>query len=211
MTSAAIHLEILPEAQRDVLLRVGPIAAELGFYLAGGTAVALRLGHRVSVDLDWFTEVEVEPLELAALLRARLPGLAVDETGRGMLGGALDGVRLTFLRYRYPLLAPLAELGAFRIASMDDLVCMKLAAAAQRGEKKDLYDIVAICGSARGLEDALALYRRKFGLAGSGHVLMSLAFFDDAEAAPDPIALGALTWPEVKRALADWVRELSRP
>jgi hypothetical protein len=211
VTGVELHFEILPEAQREALLRVGPAAKELGFYLAGGTAVALRLGHRVSVDLDWFTDAQLEPLDLAARLREKLPDLAIEETGRGMLGGSLGGVRLAFIRYRYPLLAPLDDPGAFRIASMDDLVCMKLAAAAQRGEKKDLYDIAAICGTAHGLGEALALYRRKFDLAGSGHVVMSLAFFDDAEASPDPVAPGGATWPEVKRRLAEWVRALSEP
>lgn len=211
MTGAALHFEILPEIQREALRRVGPAARELGFYLAGGTAVALRLGHRVSVDLDWFAQAELEPLDLAAQLRERLPGFSPVEIGRGALEGSLGGVRLAFIRYRYPLLRQPEDAGAFRIASMDDLVCMKLAAAAQRGEKKDLYDIAAVCGSARGLEEALALYRRKFDLASSGHVLMSLAFFDDAEASPDPIATGGPTWPEVKRRLAGWVRELSEP
>ncbi|MCL4205439.1 MAG: hypothetical protein KJ000_23400 [Pirellulaceae bacterium] len=50
------HLDVLPSVQRNVLRQLGPVAADLGFYLAGGTAVALYLGHRESLDLDWFTE-----------------------------------------------------------------------------------------------------------------------------------------------------------
>ena len=150
MIAPAVHLEILPAAQRAVLERVGPVASELGFYLAGGTAVALRLGHRLSVDLDWFTGAEeLDPLALAA--------------------------------------------------------------ATQRGEKKDFYDIAAICGGEIGLAEALALYRLKFGLSGSGHALMSLTYFDDAESGPDPAALDGLTWVEVKRRLTAWAKELSRP
>lgn len=169
MNSPAVHLEILPTAQRAVLARVGPVASQLGFYLAGGTAVALRLGHRLSMDLDWFTGAdELDPLALE-------------------------------------------DAGPFRVAAMADLVCMKLAAATQRGEKKDFYDIAAICDGHVGLAEALELYRRKFGLSGSGHALMALTYFDDAEAGPDPIALGGLTWPEVKRRIVAWAKELSRP
>jgi hypothetical protein len=207
-----LHLEILPEAQRAVLARLGPLATELGFYLAGGTAVALRLGHRSSIDLDWFADVErLDPLELAATLRAQLPELSVVETGAGALHAEIDGVRLTFLRYRYPLLAPLEDAAGFRIAALADLACMKLAAATQRGDKKDFFDIVAIGDGGIDLADALALYRRKFGLASAGHVLVSLAYFDEAEGDPDPRTANGLTWAEVKRRLLARVRELSRP
>lgn len=89
-----LRWEILPDAQRSVLERVGPVATALGFYLAGGTAVALRLGHRVSVDLDWFADVErLDPFELAIALQSRLPGLAIAETGAGALHAELDGDR----------------------------------------------------------------------------------------------------------------------
>jgi hypothetical protein len=212
VTALVVHLEILPAVQRTVLTRLGPIATELGFYLAGGTAVALRLGHRTSVDLDWFADVEqLDPHALAATLRARLPEISVDETGAGALHATLDGVRLTFLRYRYPLLEPLEDAGAFRIAALADLVCMKLAAATQRGEKKDFFDIAAICEGGFDLAAALELYRRKFSLASSGHVLLSLTYFDDADGDPDPRSADGPTWPEVKRRLVDRVRELSRP
>ena len=207
-----LRSEILPDAQRSVLERVGPVATALGFYLAGGTAVALRLGHRVSVDLDWFADVErLDPFELAATLQSRLPGLAIAETGAGALHAELDGVRLTFLRYRYPLLGPLEDAAGFRIASLSDLVCMKLAAATQRGDKKDFFDIVAICEGGIDLSAALDLFRRKFGLASAGHVLVSLTYFDDSEGDPDPRAENGLTWPEVKRRLVGWVKELSAP
>lgn len=212
MSRALFREAILPEKQRAVLARVGPAAAERGFYLAGGTAVALRLGHRISVDFDWFTAgPSLDPLALAADLRRPLPELAVEETGPGALHCRLDDVRLTFLRYAYPLLAPLEELHGVPVAALADLVCMKLAAAAQRGEKKDFFDIAAICGAEIPLADALALYRRKFDLPSSGHVLMSLVYFDDAEADPDPRCVCGLTWPEVKRRLTAWAKDMSRP
>jgi len=85
------------------------------------------------------------------------------------------------------------------------------AAATQRGEKKDFYDIAAICDGEIGLADALALFRRKFGLSGSGHALMALTYFDDAEQGPDPVAFGGLTWTEVKRRIIAWTKEISRP
>ncbi len=60
------HVEVLAPAQRRVLGRLGPVLTARGYYLAGGTALALHLGHRRSVDLDWFTPEPLgDPLGLA--------------------------------------------------------------------------------------------------------------------------------------------------
>ena len=119
-----VHAEVLPPEQREVLRELGPHAAEREFYLGGGTAIAIHLGHRQSLDLDWFTDQRVEnPLELAGDLRDRGLSLRVISVDRGTLHIELRGVRVSFFEYRYPLLAPpvdCPELGC-RIAPLGDL------------------------------------------------------------------------------------------
>ena len=66
------HAEVLPPEQQDVLRQLGRVAKDLGYYLGGGTAVAIHLGHRRSVDLDWFTERMDDPLRLASQIRAQV-------------------------------------------------------------------------------------------------------------------------------------------
>src|SRR5438105_1871576 len=127
------HLEVLTRRQLTVLTQLGPWLTRRGFYLAGGTAVALHLGHRRSVDLDWFTAARIpEPLRLAQDLRESGVPFVTGAVSPGTLYGSIRGIRLSFLEYRYPLLAAMRPWrGGTRIASRADLAAMKLAALAQ--------------------------------------------------------------------------------
>ena len=141
------HTEVLTNRQTSVLKKLGPIVKELGFYLAGGTAAALHLGHRRSVDLDWFTLKKMEdPLKLAKDLKAG--GIELEITGfsSGTLHCMARGVRISLFEYSYPLVSPVVAWDVFGcwIASVEDIACMKLVAIAQRGSKRDFIDIYAI-------------------------------------------------------------------
>jgi hypothetical protein len=106
----AFHPEVMPQTQQKVLRNGGPVVTGNGFYLAGGTAIAIWLGHRESVDLDWFTGDEItDPLALSQRLKAGGFGVEVSSVARGTLHGKADEVKLSFLEYRYPLLRPLAS------------------------------------------------------------------------------------------------------
>lgn len=98
---------VLGAGQQFALHRLSRVSAHSPFYLGGGIAVALHLGHRKSLDLDWFTSEPMgDPLQLAASLQdAGLPFEAV-ALDRGTLHGRLARVPVSFLEYRYPLLQP---------------------------------------------------------------------------------------------------------
>jgi hypothetical protein len=134
----SFHAEVLGKAQEKALRKLAPFMVRREFYLAGGTALALHLGHRRSVDLDWFTGARLDdPMRLAQELRDEGVPFATDFVERGTLYGSVFAVRASALEYRYPLLEPWvlwAEMGC-RIASLDDLACMRLSAIAQRGAK----------------------------------------------------------------------------
>jgi hypothetical protein len=170
------------------------------FYLAGGTAAALQLGHRISVDLDFFTS---EPLDARQLLqRARRVGTFDLQTeSQGTLIGTLQGARVSFFNYPYPLLEPTPSLCGVRIASLVDIGLMKLTAASQRGSRKDFVDLFFICRQVKPLSELLALLSEKYqGVKYSlPHLLRSLVYFDDAEAEPMPHMLKPMRWAQVKR------------
>jgi len=206
------HLEVLDAAQAALLARLGRTMTQDGFYLAGGTAVALHLGHRRSVDLDWFTPAALaDPLQYVARLRAQGLALADAETQRGTVHARIDGVRVSLIEYRYPLLAeavPLGETEA-RIATLDDLAAMKLAAVAQRGTRRDFVDVHALATRFRPLGDLLGLYRRKYGAADVTHVLYGLSYFDDAEAERMPNMLAPADWAAIKNDIRAWIKALA--
>jgi Nucleotidyl transferase AbiEii toxin, Type IV TA system len=202
-----LHVEALGRSQRTVLRRIAPVATPQGFYLAGGTALALLLGHRRSVDFDWFRQEPItDPLRLAANIRAGGPDLEVGRTEKGTLHGSLAGVRLSFFEYGYPLLRPVLRSPSLGLdlASAADIAAMKLAAVAQRGSRKDFVDVFAL-GRRFTLDEMLRLYRRKFDVREVGHVLVALSFFDDADRERMPTMLRPWKWPDIKNAIRAWV------
>jgi hypothetical protein len=207
-----LHPEILNKSQQEILPKLGSVASENGFYLAGGTTVALYLGHRQSVDFDWFAHGGFDdPPALAE--QVRRSGLQVENVqfAPRTLHAVIGGVRVSYFDYPYgDLNEPTEWPGvAAKLASLDDLACMKLAAIAQRGSRKDFIDLYAISLRHKPLSELVQLYRRKYLTDDVGHVLVGLTYFDDADAEPSPTMLQEMPWDEIKRRFALWVRELA--
>jgi hypothetical protein len=209
----SVHPEILTPTQLGVLAEVGPAADRRGFALGGGTGLALLLGHRRSVDFDWFT---TEPMGDAARLAAGLRGdgvdLGIEQVDRGTLHGTVAGVRVSFLEFSYPLLADPVDVPEHgcRVLSLDDIAAMKLSAIAQRGARKDFVDFYALLTRYRPLPELLEPYRRKFAVDDVGHLVYSLAYFDDAEREPLPEMIWPVSWHEMRREISRRVGELGR-
>lgn len=206
------HDEILSAAQRQVLPKLGPFATQQGFYLAGGTAVALYLGHRESVDFDWFARGEVEdPLVLAGLAQEQGLPLENPQTSAGTLHVVVGGVRVSFFRYPYAEISMPSKCEEYSadLASLDDLACMKLGAIAQRGSRKDFIDLYFLANEHKPIAELVALYRRKYAVRDIVPVLTGLGYFDDAETEPPPVMIREISWEKIKRACADWSRSLA--
>jgi hypothetical protein len=205
------HLEILAKRQQRVLAEIGPNLTRRGFYLAGGTAVALHLGHRRSVDFDWFTSEGLDdPLQLAEELQQDGIAFVTDQVAQGTLHGSVCGVRVSLLRYRYPLLARTRLLNReTRIAARPDLAAMKLSAVAQRGAKKDFVDIYALGKRSMTLDRMLQYYREKYSVEDLAHLLYSLAYFADADRDRLPRILWDVNWRTMKTSIQLWVRGIS--
>lgn len=184
------HLETLPAAQRLLLPELRPAAA-LGFALYGGTAIALRLGHRQSVDFDFFSD---RPLDRHAM-RAAFPFMAQATALQDradtltVLVPAGDAgpahVKLSFFgsigfgRVGEP---DISSDGLLHVASLDDLMATKLKVILQRAEAKDYRDIAAMLGVgvdlAKGLSAARAMFGRNFQPSES---LKALVYFEDGD------------------------------
>jgi predicted nucleotidyltransferase component of viral defense system len=203
----------LKHQQIDVLRQLGPITRKHRFYLAGGTALSIYFGHRVSIDLDWFTQNEMgDALLLAENLRRANLDFITEQTAPGTLHGNIADIRVSFLEFRYPLLQPLTdwtEMGC-TIASLDDLACMKLSAIAQRGARKDFCDIYALGAKHRPLREMFAIYQQKFNVKDISPILYGLAYFDDAESERMPSMLWDISWKEIKKTISAWVKEAGK-
>lgn len=207
----SLYEETLTARVRSVLRQVAPLAHQQGFYLAGGTAVALYLGHRRSIDLDWFRQEPLnDPLQLGQWLIER--GIPTDSfrIAKGTLYLQVSGVKVGFFEYRYPLLRPLFYWQDYccTLASLEDLACMKLLAIAQRGAKRDFVDIYAI-SSVMPLSEMVELYKQKYGVSDIAHLLRALIYFDDADRECMPSLRWSLRWSQVKSTLTNAVKQLT--
>jgi hypothetical protein len=207
------HLEGLKEEQIRVLHHAGKTLQKRGFYLGGGTSLAIYFGHRISVDLDWLLSSSMgDALALAGWLRSAGLDFVTSQTAPGTLHGTIQGVRVTFLEYRYPLLQPVTSWKKMEcsLASLDDLACIKLSALAQRGQRKDFCDIYVLGTRHRPLREMLGLYRHKFNVQDIGPILYGLSYFDDAESEPMPRMVLKVQWKTIKKTIQEWVKELGK-
>jgi Domain of unknown function (DUF1814). len=192
----ALHAEVLDESTADLLSRIGANQAFRDFYLAGGTGLALQLGHRMSLDLDLFSERPWSDASLLAALRALGPTI-IDLESEGTLVGSVGGVRVSFFYYPYPLLEPLLQTpGGGPLAGLLDIACMKLIAVSQRGSRKDFIDLYFLGAAGVDLRHALdALPRKMPGVEHNlVHLARSLAYLADAESEPEPRMLVPFRW-----------------
>jgi hypothetical protein len=195
-----VFREILTDAQQAVLELLNRIPEVQSFYLAGGTALALHLGHRRSRDFDFFRPEEFKPQDLVTRIREVGEIELLQETA-GTLTVALRGIPTSFFQYGYPLLRPLHETPwTIGLAHVDDIAAMKLAAIAGRGSRKDFVDLYFYCRECAPLDSVFAFFHEKYrGLTVDPyHLLRSLTFFDDAEAEVMPELLREGTWDEIK-------------
>lgn len=202
------HLNTITVEQQMAVRQLGAFARQRGMYLAGGTAVALHLGHRKSIDLDWFGQRTVNhPMELADEIRSS--GILFDtlSTDAGTLHGTIQGVNVSLLNYRYPPLNSVEECDGLtcQIASLCDLATMKLVAVEQRGAKKDFIDVYAIGKERMPLSEMIAAYQLRYSMADTARLLGSLNYFDDADREPMPTMLWPVEWDEVKATIRDWI------
>ena len=199
----------LPESQQALLRQLGPEMQTLGFYLTGDTALVIYYQHRLSVDLDWFTQNPMgDSMLLASKLQDKL-ALTITDVGPGTLHALINQVRLSFLEYRYPLLKPVQISPDFDcpMSSLDDIACMKLSAIAQRGSRKDFIDVYTLVQRYRSLPDLLDMYRKKYDVGDIASVFYGLVYFDDAEQEPLPQNWQG-NWKEVVQSFQRWVKAL---
>ena len=168
------------------------------YFLAGGTACALHLGHRLSFDLDWFSDKPVEPRIIVANLK-NLGKLEVLQNDEGTFNGSFNSVKLSFFIYPYPLLFPLHDYAGIKLADIKDIACMKLDAISRRGTKRDFIDLYFICKNYR-LDYLLELYEQKFAKYNVPvwHAVKSLGYFAQADENDLPEMLQPVDWNHVK-------------
>lgn len=178
-------------------------------YLAGGSACALQLGHRISVDLDFFTAKEFDSKELIRSLK-RIGKFKVEKQSWGTILGVFEEIKFSLFVYKYPVLFPFKTLFDINILDLRDIAAMKIDAISTRGIKRDFIDLYFICQHGLSLDETFSFYNRKYGALASNivHIQKSLVYFVDAEASIMPKMLKKIDWEKVKKYFEHEVRKL---
>jgi hypothetical protein len=178
--------------------------------LAGGTGLALHLGHRYSEDLDLFRGQPFDPAELAQSL-SRIGRVRVQQIAEDTLHLELSSLRVSFLRTQAPLLFPGTSYRRLTVADPRDIAVMKVIAIGGRGSRKDFVDLFFYLKSGGTLAGVLSLVDQRYHEVdfNSYHLLKSLVYFRDAEEEPMPQMIKPLAWDAVKELLIAEVRRLS--
>jgi len=178
-------------------------------YLAGGTACALQIGHRISVDLDFFTAKEFDAKELIRSLK-KIGKFKTEMQKWGTILGTLEGIKFSIFVYKYPALFPYKSIFGINILDIRDIAAMKIDAISTRGIKRDFIDLYFICREGVSLKEVLSFYDRKYGTLASNlvHIQKSLVYFIDAEATTVPKLLRGVNWEDVKKYFENEVKKL---
>lgn len=177
------------------------------FVLVGGTALALQFGHRKSIDLDMFTISDFHTDKLIPILLQDYDLQLIMQMPQTLIGN-INGIKVDFIRFKYPFIRPIIEIDGIRMLSIEDIAPMKLDAITGRGSKKDFFDLYYLLQQFS-LDDIFTLYKEKYPHQTTFHVVRSLVYFEDAENDPNPVVFDKkLTWTKVKKAITKEIKRL---
>ncbi len=154
---------------------------DAGFYLAGGTALALQIKHRKSVDFDFYNQKEFDSAKIYRIFQKQKPEkLSLYTTAENTLILEINGIGISLFTYNYPLLKPFLVTDYINLASLEDISAMKLIAIIQRGIKRDFVDLYFLA-KWLGLENIMDLTKNKFAGFNRYLACQALVYFQDAE------------------------------
>ena len=213
--SKKLHYNTVSPLLRDILSQLMLQSEFTPFCLVGGTSLSLQLGHRISIDIDLFTDAPYGSLDFHAIqskLRSMFPycqGDCGDIVGMGasyIIGNsAFDSIKLD-LFYTDPFIRPIKTIDNIRIASIEDIIAMKLDVVGRNGRKKDFWDLHELHDK-YAIAEMLSLYAERYPYNHTQEELLhGLTNFSLADTDPDPNCLRSKAWPLIKLDFMEWCK-----
>ncbi len=178
------------------------------FHLAGGTGLALQLGHRLSVDLNLFSLTPFDSSFYLEYLEKNYR-FVLDYSAISTLKGSIDGVKVDFISHAYNLILPVLETEQIRIYSLADIAAMKVNAIAGNGTRsKDFVDLYFLL-ELYSVQQILEFYQNKYNDRNVFHALKSLKYFDEVDLSDWPVltSKNKFTWNIVKATIDKYCME----
>jgi predicted nucleotidyltransferase component of viral defense system len=206
-----MHRECFSESGWRILNSLKDIFNMHNAVLAGGTALALRLGHRISMDLDFFTGSDFDTDRLISEIRKRGLAFRLISEGESYLFIEIENIKVSMFKYEYPFIEKPVMYEGIKVAGILDIASMKVIAISQRGTKRDFVDLYFILQDMPFHKIAKCMVKR-FGKERINlvHIGKSLVYFSDAESHPEPDFLTGkeISWAQVKKFFRNHVKQI---
>lgn len=177
------------------------------FNLVGGTALALQMGHRNSIDIDLFGMEEINS-DLFLDKLSEFGNVKITKGSKNILITKVNEIKVDFVNYKYPLLREKLVIDSIRMLSFEDIAAMKLNAIAGRGSKKDFIDLYFLLKEFT-LKEIISFYEQKYNDGSVFMVIKSLTYFSDADLQITPIMFdNNFNWEHCKQKILEEVCKL---
>lgn len=207
-----LHLETVESDTFSLLKDLLSMPELKEFSLVGGTALSLLYGHRISEDLDLFSNSKFENTIIVEALTKKFKSDFLLEQKPPQFGifCFIKDVKIDLVRHPFEMLNPPSVIQNIRMFSKEDIIAMKVQAILGRGKKKDFWDIAELL-KYYSVENFIKFHTTKYS---QQNILISvpqaLTYFSDADESEDPISLKGQTWESMKSDIQKKVREYLR-
>ena len=204
-----MHPSILDKNELFLLKKLS-FLKKFGFYLAGGTGLSLQLGHRTSVDLDFYTPKSFKVENITRLFGSEIPQIKITGIAKGTIFGKFKKTEFSLFHYPYELLNSFISFEQVLLASIQDIAAMKIAAVVQRGTKRDFIDIYYLLKKYP-LKKLISWTLKKYPSYQQMLLLKALIYFKDAEEKKEKREIKILdkkfSWEKAKKEIFEEVKK----
>jgi len=200
-----LQFAALDSSTLELLIKLQKLPVFSGLRLAGGTSLALQIGHRKSVDLDLFGNLDGDEIEINESLQ-KFKNVHLLKHTKNIHIYLIENIKVDFVNYPYPWIDNPLRTENLVLAGKKDIAAMKLAAITGRGTMKDFIDLFFLLNDFS-LKEMLGFYNKKYFDGSEFIVLKSLTYFNDAESDEEPIMLNPISWKKVKTKIMQAVKK----
>jgi predicted nucleotidyltransferase len=202
-----LHFNTVHTQTLELLIKLQSINEFSNLRLVGGTALALQIGHRISIDIDLFGQLNVDDIFFYQNLK-EIGSMVHLKKSQNINIFTINNIKVDIVNYPYQWLCEAIKSKLITMADKPDIAAMKLAAITGRGTKKDFIDLYFLLQYFT-LSEMLTFYKQKYPDGSEFLVLRSLSYFSDADENELPNMLEPLDWQHVKKTLKNEIIKIS--
>ncbi|HQI46977.1 MAG TPA: nucleotidyl transferase AbiEii/AbiGii toxin family protein [Bacteroidales bacterium] len=191
-----LYYSAIDAATLELLIKIQKLPLFKNLCLAGGTSLALQIGHRKSIDLDFFGKLKSDEIEINKQLK-QLGSIQLIHKTENIFIYLINNIKIDIVNYHYEWLEKPILTEGIKLAGKKDIAAMKLSAITGRGTKKDFFDLYFLLQK-YSMTEMFNFYKQKYDDGSEFLVIKSLSYFDDAEKQMDPEMLKKINWQKVK-------------